>query len=191
MDDNYLHISAATATAEDTAAATAVAAAASGVPVHEWAHLKTSALPFSAQMLDYCKANACGKYNKSWACPPACGTIEEQKEKILQYDNVLIFTTKHSLEDSFDHDGMAAGREQHSLLAAELRKRLGGAPVYSAGACPVCGSCAFPDPCPFPEKMFGSVEAAGIDVTVLSKTAGIAYNNGPNTVTYFSIILLN
>jgi predicted metal-binding protein len=177
VNDHYPHIS--------------EAAASSGVPVHEWAEIKAGALTFLPQLLDYCKANTCGKYNKSWACPPACGSVEEQREKILRYGKILVFTTKHELDDPFDHEGMAQGREQHSLLAAELRKRFDGAPVYSAGACPVCRTCAFPSPCPFPEKMAGSIEAAGIDVTELSRTAGIAYNSGPNTVTYFSIILLN
>jgi len=165
--------------------------AVSGVSAHEWAQIKSSELSFLPQLLDYCKANACGKYNKSWACPPACGSIEEQREKILRYENILVFTTKHKLEDSFDHEGMTRGRELHTLLTQELRKKFDNAPVLGAGACPVCGVCAFPAPCPFPEKKIGSVEAAEIDVTELSKTAGIAYNNGPNTVTYFSIVLLN
>ncbi|MDR0301245.1 MAG: DUF2284 domain-containing protein [Treponema sp.] len=177
MDNNYLHI--------------CEAAETSGVPVHQWAQIESSALSFVPQLLDYCKANACGKYNKSWACPPGCGTIEEQREKILRYNKILVFTTKHQLEDSFDHEGMARGREQHTSLAVELRKRLDGAPVYSAGACPICSVCAFPAPCPFPEKKIGSIEAAGIDVTELSKAASVTYNNGPNTVTYFSIIMLD
>jgi predicted metal-binding protein len=116
--------------------------------------------------------------------------MEEQKEKILRREDILVFTTKHKLEDSFDHEGMSRGRELHTLLAQELSKKFDNAPVLGAGACLVCAVCAFPAPCPFPEKMIGSVEAAGIDVTEVSKTAGIAYNNGPNTVTYFSLILL-
>ncbi len=94
----------------------------------------------------------------------------------------------HTLENSFDYDGMTNGRELHLLLTSELKKRLD-APVYGAGNCPVCKTCAFPKPCPFPEKKISSVEAAGIDVTSLSKAAGIAYNNGQNTVTFFSIAL--
>ena len=34
------------------------------------------------------------------------------------------------------------------------------------------------------------MEACGIDVVSLSRTAGIRYNNGPDTVTYFSLLLL-
>jgi predicted metal-binding protein len=173
------------------------AEAATGIHVHEWALLSTDKLIFSPQLLEYCKSNVCGNYNKSWTCPPACESIEKQREKILSYESVFVFTTKHDLEDSFDYEGMTQGMKLHSLLTIEFKKRSGGAPVYGAGSCPVCrdsdgkASCVFPIPCPFPENRIGSIEAAGINVTELSKAAGIAYNNGPNTVTYFSMALLN
>ena len=163
---------------------------AAGIPVHEYAIMPTSAVPFSPSLLDYCKKNVCGNYNKSWTCPPACENTEEQQEKILLYKNVLIFTTLHKLEDSFDCEGMTNGRKLHTLLTAGLKKRFNGAPVYGAGSCAGCDICAFPSPCPHPEKKIGSIEAAGINVSELSKAAGIKYNNGSNTVTFFSIILL-
>jgi predicted metal-binding protein len=166
------------------------AADAAGVSVREWAVLPVSALTFSPALLECCKTNVCGNYNKSWACPPACESIEEQKKKILLFNNFLVFTTMHNLEDSFDYEGITKGRELHLLLTAELKKALGDVPVYGAGNCPVCKTCAFPSPCLFPEKKISSVEAAGIDVTSLSKAAKIAYNNGTNTVTFFSIALL-
>ena len=164
------------------------AAVTTGVSIHEKAILPVTALTFSPALLDSCKTNVCGNYNKSWVCPPACESVEEQKKKILSYKNLLVFTTMHRLEDSFDYEGMTKGRELHLILTSELKKILN-APVYGAGNCPVCKTCAFPEPCQFPEKKIGSVEAAGIDVTLLSKATGIAYNNGKNTVTFFSITL--
>ena len=159
-----------------------------GVSVHEKAILPVTALTFSPTLLDSCKTNACGNYNKSWVCPPACESVEEQKKKILSYKNLLVFTTMHTLEDSFDYDGMEKGKKLHLSLTSELKEILD-TPVYGAGNCPVCKTCAFPSPCTFPEKKISSVEAAGIDVTSLSKAAGIAYNNGQNTVTFFSVAL--
>jgi len=162
---------------------------ATNVHVHEWAQIFTKDLVFSLSLLEYCEKNSCGNYNKSWTCPPACETIEEQQKKILSFKKVFVFTTKHDLEDSFDYEGMTRGRELHALLTLDFKKRSGVSPVYGAGSCPSCGACAFPSPCPFPEKKIGSIEAAGINVTELSKAAGIAYNNGPNTVTFFSMAL--
>ena len=171
--------------------------------IHEWAVLPVGGLTFSQELLDCCKTNACGNYNKSWTCPPACGTMEEQREKILSFKDVYVFTTKYNLEDSFDYEGMTRGRELHTLLTLEIKKKLGDVPgiqsisVYGAGSCPICRdkdgkeTCAFPHPCPFPEEKIGSIEAAGINVTELSKAAGLTYNNGPNIVTFFSIVLLN
>jgi hypothetical protein len=45
------------------------------------------------------------------------------------------------------------------------------------------------EPCRFPEKAISSVEACGIDVMSLSKSAGVRYNNGKNTVTYIGAVL--
>jgi len=168
----------------------AQASASAGVPVHEQARLPAGALTFSAELIDYCRQNLCGCYNKSWTCPPACESMEEQQKKILSFKNVLVFTTVHGIEDSFDYDGMTKGRRLHTLLTAEVKKRFANAPVYGAGSCPICDTCSFPEPCPFPEMRIGSIEAAGIDVTALSKSAGIAYNNGENTVTFFSMVLM-
>jgi predicted metal-binding protein len=169
--------------------ALADAETAANVQAHEWAFLPASELVFSPELLEYCKSNVCGNYNKSWTCPPACESMEEQREKILSFENVFVFTTMHKLEDSFDFEGMTHGRELHTSLTIEFKKRAD-TPVYGTGSCPACNFCAFPSPCAFPEKKIGSIEAAGINVTELSKAAGIAYNNGPNTVTFFSMALL-
>ena len=157
-----------------------------GVSVHEKAILPVTSLVFSPALLESCKTNVCGNYNKSWVCPPACESVEEQKKKIFSHKNLLVFTTMHALEDSFDYERMTEGRKLHTLLTLELKKILN-VPVYGAGNCPICKTCAFPNPCAQPEKKIGSVEAAGIDVTSLSKAANINYNNGQNTVTFFSI----
>jgi predicted metal-binding protein len=63
--------------------------------------------------------------------------------------------------------------------------------LLGAGACFICKKCTYRDgkPCRFPEKAFPSVEACGIDVMSLSKSAGVKYNNGENTVTYIGVIL--
>jgi len=166
------------------------------VKIHEYKELPVSSLSFSQELLDSCKTNVCGNYNKSWSCPPASPTMEEQQNKILSYKNILVFTTKHDLEDSFDYEGITKGMELHSILTICLGDLIKGSfPIYGAGSCPVCNdqsgknNCSFPAPCKFPEKMIYSLEAAGINVIELSKSAGIKYNNGPNTVTYFSMAL--
>jgi predicted metal-binding protein len=159
---------------------------------HEYGVAAVPALTFSRETLKACEANSCGKYNRCWTCPPAIGAPEDHLKKIGAYKRAFVFTTKHDLEDSFDYEGMMRGKEKHDRLTGELHERFGKAnPVFGAGGCTLCAVCAYPLPCRFPEKIFPSIEAAGIDVTALSRAAGIKYHNGPNTVTYFSMLLYN
>ena len=159
---------------------------------HETAVMETASLNFSAEIRKACEVNTCGKYNKCWTCPPASGTLEEMAEKIRSYKKAFVFTTKFDLEDSFDYEGMVKAKDLHDRLTRKLHEQFGREnPVYGAGGCTICETCAYPDPCRFREKIFPSIEAAGINVTELSKAAGIRYNNGANTVTYFSMVLFN
>ena len=158
----------------------------------EYAVISTSVINFSPELYKACEANACGRYNKSWTCPPASGTLEEQREKILAFSHALVFTTKGELEDSFDYEGMTEAKVVHDRLCAGIHEQFGSEyPFYGAGGCTICKPCAYPQPCRFPEKIFSSIEAAGINVTDLSRAGGIRYNNGKNTITYFSMILFN
>jgi predicted metal-binding protein len=158
----------------------------------EYAVIPTSALNFTEALFKSCEANICGNYNRSWSCPPASGSMEDQKRRICAYQKALVFTTKYELEDSFDYEGMGRAKEIHDGATRRLHDLFGKAnPVYGAGCCGICKSCAYPEPCRFPGKLYFSIESAGINVTDLSRSAGIRYNNGPNTVTYFSMVLFN
>jgi len=159
---------------------------------HEYAVIPTAALNFCHALLKACESNTCGMYNKCWTCPPGVGTIDEQKEKILTFSHAFVFTTKADLEDSFDYEGMMVAKEYHDKLTREMFEKFGKInPVYGAGGCKICKICAYPNPCLFPEKIYSSIEAAGINVTELSRAGKLKYNNGDSTVTYFSMILFN
>ncbi|MDR0486682.1 MAG: DUF2284 domain-containing protein [Treponema sp.] len=158
----------------------------------EYAVIPVAAIIFSPELIKACESNICGNYNKCWTCPPAIGSLEDQKRKITAFSSSFVFTTKADLEDSFDYEGMTRAKAVHDKLTAELHERFGASnAVYGAGGCTICGRCAYPASCRFPGKTYSSIEAAGINVTELSRAAGIRYNNGENTVTYFSMILFN
>ncbi|MCL1930207.1 MAG: DUF2284 domain-containing protein [Treponema sp.] len=146
-------------------------------------------MSFSPELLKACEANACGKYGRCWTCPPAVSSTE-LREKITSFSSAFIFTTMSALEDSFDYDGMMRAKVLHDQLTAEMHERFGSLnPVFGAGGCTICDSCAYPQPCRFPGKTYPSIEAAGINVSELSRACGLRYNNGENTVTFFSMIL--
>ena len=152
----------------------------------------TGAIDFSPALLKACEKNVCGKYDKCWTCPPASGSVETQKEKIMAFSYAFVFTTKSILEDSFDYEGMMRAKDCHNRLTDEMHEKFGKTNlVFGAGGCTICEACNYPAPCRFPDKIYSSIEAAGINVTELSRTAGLKYNNGENTVTYFSMVLFN
>lgn len=161
--------------------------------IHQYAFLETSALVFSENVRQLCEMNSCGHYGKSWACPPGVGTYEECKNRILKYKNLFVFTTLHPLEDSYDFEGMMAGKEKHSRLCPDIAKvfaqNYSDLLVLSAEGCERCESCTYPDaPCRFPDTVFPSIESYCVEVNRLAASAGINYINGANTVTYFGCI---
>ena len=174
-----------------------------GGRIFQYAVISTKDINFSPELLKTCEKNSCGNYNKYWTCPPAAGPIEKHMEKIQTFSHAFVFTSKGDLDDPFDFEGMMKANDYHSKITAEMHERLGKTnPVYGAGTCKICkdtavsdaaisDKCAYPEACRFPEKIFPAIEAAGINVTELSRIGGINYNNGKNTVTYFSMILYN
>ncbi len=163
--------------------------------IHQFAFTTTDTLSIHEGVRELCEMNSCGRYGKSWSCPPAVGTLEECREKIMQYKNVFVYTTKHDIEDSFDFEGMMAGKDVHEGISREVVKYFstlvpGEKLVLSGDGCARCGECTYPDaPCRFPGEVFPTVESYGVEVYALAKSAHINYINGPNTVTYFGCIV--
>ena len=87
--------------------------------IHQFAFTTTDQLVFSQGVRDLCEQNSCGHYGRTWACPPGVGTTEECKARIMKFKNVFVFTTKHDLEDSYDFEGMMAGKDRHDVNAQE------------------------------------------------------------------------
>ena len=161
--------------------------------VHEYQCLPVSEIPFSPMVTEACAANRCGKYGTCWTCPPGLDP-KEAEEKIKAYTEAWVFTCKYELEDSFDFEGMRAGghatHQKLLALTAELRREGIDYMALGCEGCILCEKCTYPDaPCRFPDRAIPSVEACGVNVVELSRRAGVKYNNGPETVTYFCVIL--
>ena len=160
----------------------------------EYRTFSTGAIPFSPAVVEACARNACGKYGKSWTCPPGVGTLEELERRIRAYPRALLISFKYDLEDSFDYEGMQEGHRRAKAAFASIvdDMRTAEERFYALGneGCGLCESCTYPDaPCRFPDRASPSIEACGINVMQLAKEVGMRYNNGPNTVTYFCMIL--
>ena len=68
--------------------------------------ISAASAPFDDEVRKMCEQNTCGKFGKSWTCPPAVGPVEELRSRIASYRDLMIFIKIYTLEDSFDWEGM-------------------------------------------------------------------------------------
>ena len=163
---------------------------------HEYGVVDPRDVGFSEEVRAMCAENKCRKYGTTWACPPAVGTVDECRKRAQGYDKMLVFSGKFDLDDSYDFEGMMAAMKEFKAIAGrldeEVRPEFNDYLMLSNEGCGKCESCTYPDkPCRFPDKVHGSIEGYGIFVNKLAGQAGIKYNNGANTVTYFGALLYN
>ncbi len=163
----------------------------------EYKEFDPSLIRIDQAVRNLCRQNACGQYGKNHMCPPAIKDLEAWKKEILSYKNGMMVTKVYQTENSFDMKAMFEGMADFQKTLVRLKEDLlDKFPekkflLLGAGSCSLCKKCTYVDgePCRFPGKAFPSVEACGIDVMSLSKTAGVKYHNGENTITYIGVIL--
>lgn len=150
----------------------------------------------SATFRDICISNGCGLYGKCWMCPPDAGSIDVLMAEIQKYSHGLWYQTIRDLEDSFDFEGMTEAGRLHVLISQKIQNEIKELlPVdslhLSCGGCRLCQRCTKLDgePCRIPDKALSSLEAYGIDVYQTTKDTDLKYINGPDTVTFFGIVL--
>lgn len=157
--------------------------------------LRVDTLRLRPEVRDMCNADKCRRYNKSWMCPPACGTLEENYEKIKPYTEGLLVQTTGVLDDDFDYETMeAAGKKQKELFMAfrrELAAAFESVLALTSGSCDLCEACTYPDaPCLHPGEAVPSIEAIGLVVSDVCTDNGLPYYYGPGTITYTGCYLL-
>jgi predicted metal-binding protein len=131
--------------------------------------------------------------------PPAVGPISELRQRAASYKQGLLFQTVHRLTSNFDMKGMFSAVGIHERIFRDLLGKIRSAyPTedilpLSAGCCSNCEKCAYLDkePCRHPDQAVSSVEAYGMNVIALEKSAGLPYNNGKDSVTYVGLILFD
>ncbi|MDO5132121.1 MAG: DUF2284 domain-containing protein [Eubacteriales bacterium] len=153
-------------------------------------------LKFLKEVRDMCKSDRCGKYNKTWTCPPACGTLAESRKKAGQYDWGIVLQTTAQMEDEFDgeaiEEAQVTQQDRFIEYCARLRETGTDFLPMGSGGCGQCIKCTYPDaPCRFPDKAYVSMEAYGLLVTDVCKSADTPYYYGKNTVTFTSCVLFH
>ena len=160
----------------------------------QFGSVETGRLRYYEEVRKVCEGNSCRNYAASWACPPAVGTLAECRERVERYGRMLLFSKAYRLESSFDFEAMGEGLREFKRTVDRFHRKLDGVLsdflLLSNEGCGRCAECTYPDePCRFPQLLHHSLEGYGFVVNELAAEAGIRYNNGANTVTYFGALL--
>ena len=165
----------------------------SELPLYIYDIFSPTELEFNDRIRWICE-NECLMYGRSWACPPAVGTVAECKEKCLRYENCLLISTIVEVADIADIKATLDTRHAHEKLTNQVRdilRELGEKPyILSTESCAICSRCAYLDglPCRMPGKMHPCVESHGINVVPILESRGLEFQFGANVVTWISLL---
>ena len=165
----------------------------SELPLFQYAFFPTEELTFTERVRHICQEE-CPMYGKTWACPPAVGTVGECQNKCLAFPEFLLISTVTEVDDIANLEQTLANRADHEAIThevAELVKAQGCETMtLSTEACAICEECAYPDgPCRFPDRACASMEAYGLFINQVCRDNGLPCHYGERTITYTSCIL--
>lgn len=161
-------------------------------PVYQYAFFSPEDIEFSHRVRWICQ-HECERYNTTWACPPAVGTVEECKTRCLSFPHALMMTSVAEVQDTANMAETLATRGPHEALTHQVEQLLrdcGATETYvlSTEACAICEQCAYPGgPCRHRDKMYPCVESHGIVVTDIAERYGIDFLTGC-AVVWFSLL---
>jgi len=163
------------------------------LPLYVYADVDPAALEFTDRIRWICE-HECPMHGRTWACPPAVGSVKRCREKCLSYKNCLMISTIAEVYDIADIEETLATRPAHEDVTNQVRdlfREQGVEPyVLSTEACSICDRCAWLDgqPCRHPDRMHPCVESHGINVIPILDEQGITFQYGENVVTWISLL---
>ena len=82
------------------------------LPLYQYAFIRTDDLCFSERIRWIC-AHECPMYGKTWACPPAVGSVEECEARCRRFDDALLIATITEVGDIANMEETLATRAPH------------------------------------------------------------------------------
>lgn len=164
----------------------------SELPLYQYAFIRSEDLMFSDRIRWICE-HECPMYGKTWACPPAVGSVDACRERCMRFEDALLIATITEVGDIANMEETLATRAPHEEITHQVHEMVceqaSDTLVLSTEACAICDACAWPDaPCRHAQKMYPCVESHGIVVTDLAEKTGIDFYAEGNLVTWFSLI---
>lgn len=163
------------------------------LPLYAYFYIDPKELEFSQRVRWICE-NQCPRFGKSYACPPAVGSVEDCRERCLAYGQCLVVGTIAECGDISSIEDTLATRFEHEAVTDQIAGFLaqqGVAPyVLSTDSCALCESCAYCQgaPCRFPDRMHPCVESHGINIIPTLEAKGLEFQYGQNIVTWYSLL---
>ena len=163
------------------------------LPLYGYFYIDPNSLEFSDRIRWICE-HECPMCDRTWACPPAVGPVENCRKKCLSYENCLMIATIVEVADIANINETLATRPEHEAITNEVRdlmRQQGVDPyVLSTEACVECDRCAWLDgqPCRHPDRMHPCVESHGINLIPTLEENGIEFQFGANVVTWVSLL---
>ncbi len=163
-------------------------------PVYQYAFFSPKDIDFSYRVRWICE-NECERYNTTWACPPAVGTVEECRKRCLEYKECFLYSTVAEVSDVINFQETLSTRREHEEITASIedfiRQQGGTCMALSTESCDICQECAFPQgPCRFPKRMHPCVESHGIVVYELTEKFGLDFTLSPTQILWFGLIFI-
>lgn len=146
------------------------------------AFLEPAFIPLRPEYRKSCEENRCGNYDANYSCPPACGTAEEMRQRLLGEEKALVLTTAWPIESYRDAEGIRAGTESHNRATLRLLTKLreAGYEGFAVGGscCDLCRPCKRKsgEPCAHPELRFSCMSAYCVDVAKTAELCGLPFS---------------
>ena len=153
-------------------------------------------IPVDGSFRKFCEDNLCGKYNANYSCPPACGTVEEVRQRLFSHKKALVLQSIHDIGSYENKRAVLQSKKSLNLAILRMTEQLHGEGedcfCLGYGGCPLCDPCrqAEGEPCLFPKKRISCMSAYCIDVGKLADKCGLEFAWNPEKLYLFGMIVL-
>ncbi len=163
-------------------------------PIFQYGFLNVNEISFKEEVRHICRQE-CERYNTSWSCPPAVGTVEECRKRCEDYQMALVFSTLAEVSDVANMEEALATRREHEdivhAISEELRIQGFELLALSSDSCAICEHCSWPEaPCRHPKQMLPCIEGYGILVTEAAEKLSMDFFYDGQTVIWFGFIFI-
>ena len=90
-------------------------------PIFEYRLLDTKDIGVEERVRTICREE-CERYDSTWACPPAVGTLQECEKKIRSFPQAVFFSSVAEVSDIMNMEEMLSTRHAHEDLTTEVGK---------------------------------------------------------------------